>query len=202
MFKKKQSISTRIALSSLVFISFPLLSETQRDLSSHEHGASVLNIVQDDNNYFIEFESPWMNLVGFEHEPSTVEQEESIKKALERLESDESIFSFDEDSGCQRTSVEVSSTIANAEEHEEHDREESKNRDYDTQYGENENHAEVIASYSYTCMSINKAKALRVGLFDLWPGVEEIDVQIAGPGGQSRAELSSSSNTLKLQQVR
>ena len=41
--------------------------KTKKSLSAHEHGLSVLNIVQDMNTISFEFEMPGFDVVGFEY---------------------------------------------------------------------------------------------------------------------------------------
>ena len=69
----------------------PVAAQTERDLDSHEHGAASINVVIDATAVFVELESPWNNLVGFEHAPSTDSQREAVHQdAEEVLGTDES----------------------------------------------------------------------------------------------------------------
>ncbi len=44
---------------------------------AHVHGVASLNIAQDGKNLLIEFMSPAVNLIGFEYQPSSVEDKTS-----------------------------------------------------------------------------------------------------------------------------
>ena len=62
--------------------SAPVLSSGNPVLQgAHVHGEAVLNVVQEGTNVFIEFESPAINLVGFEHAPINPEQKAAFDRA-------------------------------------------------------------------------------------------------------------------------
>ncbi len=86
-------------------------AQTARDLDSHEHGAANLNVVIDGNSVFLEFESPWNNLVGFEHSPSTDGQREAVESAMQTLAAPEAMFAFNDDAGCTVSSAAVESSL-------------------------------------------------------------------------------------------
>lgn len=92
------------------------IAQTERDLDSHEHGAALLNIALDDGAVFLELETPWNNLVGFEHEPSTDEQKAQVDATMAQLRQPDQLFSFNGGS-CAWTKVTVESTMAHDEHH-------------------------------------------------------------------------------------
>lgn len=70
-------------------------ADTERDLGSHEHGAARLDLVVDGARLFVDLESPWSNLVGFEHRPSSEAQRARVAEALGRLEDPAALFAID-----------------------------------------------------------------------------------------------------------
>jgi len=77
---------SQVALAvSMAGISAVATANTERDLDSHEHGAAVLNVALDVGAVFMELETPWNNLVGFEHNPSTDEQKAQVAEAMKIL---------------------------------------------------------------------------------------------------------------------
>lgn len=193
-------------------------SATQRDLDSHEHGASTLDVVVDNQQVFIDFQSPWMNLVGFEHQPASEEQLSGMTTALQTLETDaSSLLSFNSDANCTLQAATVNSTVKveidqaaasnPAEEHDEH-ADEHKDDHHDEHADEHHDehdevaHSEVTASYEFSCQQPGDLAELSVALFSTWSGISDIDVQLAGPGGQSFVELDSNNTTIDLAPVR
>ncbi len=63
-----------------------------RDASAHVHGASQLSLVQDRLTLLIEFETPAINIVGFEHAPQHKAERNSIQSALLKLQEPDSIL--------------------------------------------------------------------------------------------------------------
>ena len=52
----------------------------------HVHGHGTLNIAIEDKRVSMELEVPGMDIVGFEHAPSTDDQKAAVEKAKARLE--------------------------------------------------------------------------------------------------------------------
>lgn len=112
----KLTISLAVAAAGLSTV---VAAQTERDLGSHEHGSATLNIALDEEQVFIELETPWNNLVGFEHAPRTEDQRESVNKALAVLNQPEQLFSF-EGTECVVTENLVESNIDS--DHDEHEK--------------------------------------------------------------------------------
>jgi len=111
------------------------IAQTERELGSHEHGSAFLNIAVDDNQVFLELETPWDNLVGFEHAPSTDEQHELVDNAMALLNKPEQLFSLD-GGGCTVHDAVVESGLASGDDHhdehgDDHDKEEDEHHDDD-----------------------------------------------------------------------
>jgi len=124
-------------------------AQTERDLDSHEHGAALLNVALDDGQLFIELESPWNNLVGFEHEPETEEQQQLFDAAGELLENPAELFGLDA-GNCSITS----STIESGIELEHSD-------DHDDDHGDEHTMAMNTATITMMTMAMSTATIMR-----------------------------------------
>ncbi len=146
---------------------------------SHVHGSAALNIVLDGNMLFIEFDSPAINLVGFEHEPVTETQKSALLSVKQVLGSAELLFRF-APSGCrlEKSDIEVPYLT---EHHENHDHD----------------HADVRANYSFQCKWTENLKAISVNLFTYFPGIQEIRARWIFQNKQSVALLTASNPNLK-----
>ena len=84
------------AFSAVVAASFGCMAnaQTERDLDSHEHGHASLNIAVDNSSLWLELESPWNNLVGFEHAPRTEDQHALVDQVMELLSQPDQLFSI------------------------------------------------------------------------------------------------------------
>ncbi len=142
---------------------------------SHEHGHATLNVVADGDQFFIELESPAVNLVGFEHEPESDDQQAAIDKSTARLLDYRSLINLPEKAHCQ-----IVDKSANWILDPEHD-----------------NHAEFHASYRFKC-NLTNLDSIGLKLFDYFPGIEEIDAQILFPDIQLAVELDAQNKSIQL----
>ena len=149
--------------------------EAEHDLGAHEHGAATLDVVIDGATVYLEFGSPWVNLVGFEHEPSSESEHTAIADAEQQLSEAETLF-VAEGGDCSASSEAVESE-----------------RDG--------NHSEVQASYRLECTDIDALTAIDVALMEIWPDIDSLTVQLAGPSGQHQSVLSAEDSSLDLEPV-
>ena len=102
-----------------------VLAESEEDgfvqHGTHEHGAALLNVALDGPDLVLEFISPAINIVGFEHAPSTNEQTELVEAAVDQLSDGESLFEVSARAKCQLTNIEVESELAEEGDHSEED---------------------------------------------------------------------------------
>jgi len=216
-------IPTLFAALSAVF-SCAVVAQTERELDSHEHGHALLNVAIDNEMLSVELETPWDNLVGFEHKPGNNEQQALVDNALADLNDPTKLFDF---VGAQCTLVEtmVENSASEDEHHDDehghdddehghddddhdedkHDDEAHHDDEHDEEHAdhndEGETHSEIRVSYNFECDDINKLEAINVKFFGLWTGFEELDAQLIGPGGQAAAELTPSAIRLDVAQV-
>ena len=204
-------LSRTLPLTSLLVLSSALCfasgDDEHRQHGAHVHGLAQMNLAVEGQNVLLELASPAMNIVGFEHMPSTDEQRHAVHEAAEMLEDGTSLFEFSKEAGCTLVAAEIESSLL-ADEHDDehadedshgkgHD-EESHDKDHDHSAAGEEEHSEFEARYQFTCSSPQKLKSLTVNLFTAFPGFEEIETQILTDSGQSGAELTDGNNRVDL----
>ena len=236
------------------------ISQTERDLDSHEHGAAVLTMVIEPNAIYLDLQSPWINLVGFEHAPSTDADRQAVDQVIDTLANPQALFVFapgnctgeltemdagmpgvetadahahgdahaDEDEHAHEEehahadedehAHEEEHAHADEDEHaheEEHahadedehaHEEEHAHADEDEHASEDEHahddhahddaetHSEVLASYRFVCEEGAKPTTFTAALMQRFPGIEALQVEFVGPGGQSAASLTAGSS--------
>ena len=111
---------TTIAAVVAAAVSVPLVAQTERDLDSHEHGAALMNVAIEGNTLFIELDSPWNNLVGFEHAPRTDEQHELVDNAVAQLNDADALFLF-AGSDCKLAEATIENGIEDGDHDDHHD---------------------------------------------------------------------------------
>lgn len=205
-----------ILLTSLItgLSSFQILAvET---LDSHEHGSASLSIAIDDNLISIRFESPAVNIVGFEYQPTDEEQQARVTVAKNKLSNFDTSFKLQGESRCLVLQSSAN-WISDHDEHSEHENDISKTEhddhsehDNDTTksdhdgHSEHENnvmkaeHAEFLVEFELQCEQIDNLTAIDVPLLALFPAIDEIDAQIIYPSGQLQQELTIDNTLINL----
>ena len=141
---------------------------------AHKHGVSQLNVGVSGSKVEIELASPGVDIVGFEHKPSTAEQKESVKKALAKLRESGTLVNFPKEANCKRTATEA------------HLEQESKE------------HAEFVVHLHFTCDNPSAIDHIDITVFSAFPSIREINAQAITPNGQFAAELTSKRDHLTL----
>ncbi len=199
-------------------------AQTMRDLDSHEHGSAVLNIAIDADALFLELDTPWNNLVGFEHEPGTDEQYALVNEAWSLLNAPERLFTLNS-GDCSVSEVRVESAMPIEQhddehkdaDHDDHKEDDHKHADHDDhkdddhkdadhghshdEHQDEDTHTTALASYGYTCGDINQLSSIAVNVFRVWPGFEELNVQLIGPGGQTLLKLTADQSAINIEDI-
>ena len=181
----------------------------------HEHGAALLSVVLEGETLSMELESPAVNLVGFEYEPSSEEDMQAVEDALVQLEDGATLFATAEAASCELTSAETEHVMTDeegheeGEEHSEEEGEEHGESGADEESGAEEHaegeehdeegaqHSEFHATYAFTCAQPDSLSSVSLNeLFALYPGIEDLDVQYVLPNGQGAAELAPDNTEL------
>jgi hypothetical protein len=171
--------------------SAPLLAQEQRHHEAHEHGVGQLNIAVEGTEIHLDLDSPAMNIVGFEHAPSTEADHQALAQAIARLKDGEQLFSFPSEAGCRLAAVTVQTPLLDHDGGEVHGKEESAGHEH-----HGETHADIIAEYRFTCAHPDKLGQVTVELFRLFPATERLKVQFITETRQGGAELNASNPVL------
>ncbi len=200
-------------LAGLLFVSLTFsLHAFERDHGAHEHGHAMLMMVEEGNELHISLQSPAMNIVGFEHQPSNASQRQQVNEARSRLENGAALFGFSQQAECKQEHVKVVSALLLNEEsamdsshhhdhkdldkHEDLQQEHGHHNAHEHHDGPKTVHSEFEVEYHFVCESLGALRTVSVGLFRAFPGIEEIEVQIANKSGQKLIELNAGNPSL------
>ena len=179
----------------------------QRHSDAHVHGVAHLNVAVEGTRLHLEFTSPAANIVGFEHQPRTEKQKDGVRKAKETLEESSILFIPSPAAQCRPIKSSIKTDIEHNDDHDadaEHEHEHEK----DTHHGkakehleENEDeharHSEFHSEYQFVCKNPGKLAQMDVMLFQPFPGIEHIEVQLLTGKKQSAQELTSQNHRIK-----
>ena len=79
--------------------------KNKKSLSAHEHGVSVLNIVQDLNRLSFEFEMPGFDVVGFEYKAKKKDDIKKVKNALNVLSDYKNMIVIPAEANCEKKKI-------------------------------------------------------------------------------------------------
>lgn len=168
-------------------------AEEPRQLGSHVHGVTQLNMAVEAGEVYIEMISPAFNIVGFEHQPQDPEQEAVVQEALDILQAGADLFSFPEAAECSLSEANVETERDEAD-HTDH----SPTDPHAEEQGKAEVHSEFVGTYRFDCQQPEQLDQVQVNLFTPFPGIEEIEMQISTETQQTSVELTPEETTLSL----
>jgi hypothetical protein len=175
--------------------------DEHRELGPHVHGHGTLNIAIEDKRVSMELEVPGMDIVGFEHAPSTADQKAAVEKATARLEKPLGVFSLPVSAGCTVAEAKVS---VEAEHHhdgddDDHDHDaDHKNGAKDDGHDEHAGHNQFHVNYALDCANPNELTAITFDYFTLFAGAHDLTVNVVTGKGQSKYDVSRDKPTLDL----
>lgn len=142
--------------------------------AAHEHGVLRLDVAVEGSRVLVELDSPLDNLLGFERAPRTDAERQKTELALKKLRDGVALFRIDGKAGCTLGKVDL--------------------RSAPLQLGQAAkpaagDHADLEGTYEFNCSAGAKAAFLEVGLFEAFPQVKRIELQVVTPKGQLKATL-------------
>lgn len=142
-------------------------------LGAHVHGHGLLTLVLEGNEMQLAFQAAAYSVVGFEHKPSTAEQQE-IDAAIAIFNQGD-WFRVNADANCELAMAEASTDL--------------------TQANSSGGHGDFYANYQLLCQRPARLNQLQLSIFNLLPALEQVEVQwiINGRQGATKTSLQNSS---------
>jgi hypothetical protein len=203
-----------VSIIALVATFFVLVNATYAEqnaasLDAHVHGLSQLTIAVEGEKVELQFSSPAMNLVGFEHKATSKKDIAAVKLAESILRQPEKLF-FLSDAKCQpiHTDVDNSGLIEQHDDHDGHkghdehkDHHDHKGHDdhHDHKaHDEHEAHSEIVANFSFECKDTSALSSIKVSLFESFAGIYKIQAMWVTTSKQGSAVLTAESSVVLL----
>lgn len=142
--------------------------------AAHVHGLMRLDIAVEKQLLTVQLESPLDSLLGFEHRPSTPAQRQAADALLKQMADAGALFKPDAAAQCKPTKTTVESPALQSA---------------PPASGKEDEHADLDASYEFTCAQPDKLSTVEIGLFDAFSRLQKIEIQVAGTKGQSKQTL-------------
>jgi len=194
----RKHLVTTLGLVAMSLLTIPAFAEDgHRELGPHVHGHGTLNIAIEGQRVSMELEVPGMDIVGFEHAPSTDDQKTAVEKAKTRLEKPLGMFSLPTAAGCTVTEAKVALEAEHGpQDGDDHKHDEKGDHDHDD--GAAGGHNQFEASYALDCTNPSELTTITFDYFTLFAGAHDLTVNVVTAKGQSKYEVSRSKPTLDL----
>ena len=120
-------------------------------------------------------DAPADSLLGFEHAPRTPREREAAVQVKRSLEATAALFRPAATAGCTPVQARIRSPLFDAA---------------PAAGSRSDGHADIEAEYTFRCSTPARLRELRVDLFDAFPRLQRLQVEVAAPGGQTAARLT------------
>ena len=170
-----------IALALLAVLASSAQALTKRQHGAHVHGEATLDLALDGTQLSLTLNAPGTSFAGFEHAPHDAGEQKTLDDAIAALKAPESWLDLPPAAGCKLDSAKVEphgfggtyaaepEAGAEGEAHHEHS-------DFDADYG-------------YTCNTPAALRALDLHLFERFPALHKLHVNLVLPDRQDSATL-------------
>lgn len=189
------------ALSALALSASAVAAPPQQ---AHVHGLAELTLALEGSTLEMEFSSPAMDIVGFEHQAANAQQVQAVEDAESRLREGAGLFTFGgtqcvlQDVAINLSAVQASDRQEDAaHRHHEHD----DDHDSGSHHHDDSSHSDISAHYQYRCADTASLESLRVGNGALPFGIEEIKVMWVSERGQGTTVLTAANQLIEFTDV-
>ncbi len=157
----------------------------------HVHGQAHLSVAVDGGQVQIQLESPLDGLLGFEHAPRNARQREAVRAMAARLHQADKLLVLTAAAGCQLKQVDLRSAALPAELLQ---TKAAASPVATTTKAAADAHGDLEADFSFTCSQPAALQGLTLKpLFAAFPGLRQIDTQLATGNQQGAAKLTAKS---------
>jgi len=192
---KTPRIAMQLGAIALVFTTLPAAHAGK----AHEHGVAKVDVAIEGNKLTVALESPLDSLLGFERAPRTDAERKAAADMLARLRSGGALFKADAAAACTLSRATVTAPVLESAAKAPAPGAAAKAPvSGAAAKAAGDDHADLDASYEYTCAHPQQLRTLDLGLFDAFRRMQRIEVQVAGAQGQSKATLKRPARTVTL----
>lgn len=189
---RKITLPLLLMASSLSFADAHDHNHDHGQLDSHVHGMAQLDVVLEGSMLLVSLKAPAADLVGFEHSADGEDQVNQVYDMVGRMNLPETFWRLPEAAGCEYEEIHIEHHLLEDKHGLKDDHAHKHDDDHDSA------HSDVVVDYYYTCENPEQLGLIRVNLFDTYPSLHEIQVQLITPAGQQGLTLNAGQNMLRL----
>lgn len=212
MFRTLGNLFTMASLAMLA------LAAAAQEAQTHVHGRASLDIALENNEITATLRTPMDNLVGFEHAPRTAEQRALAEQARKQLQQFDQLLVADPAAKCSLSNVDIAWDALehtgnhshnphqhnNAKDAEHNDSEHTHDHGHENETAhagsddQRDGHADAEVTAHFICTGSGNPAYIDARLFQTFPGLHQLVVQVVTPTGQSGATLTRDNVRLRL----
>lgn len=181
---------TLLASSSLLLFGAFALTQSfakGKNQKAHEHGAAQVSIAVQGKDAELTAEIPGADIFGFEHPPRTAQEKQTVANTLQKLRQHPEEMFLVSDASCHAVDANVKAA-----------QEEGLNEKAAPSAKDVEAHADVDATYRFSCKSALAGQTLRLGLLKQFPRIKAVKVQVISDAKQTQVVVKSAQDIIKL----
>ena len=161
----------------------PFTQGFAKEPGAHAHGQAELRVAVDGNQLEVTLESPLDNVLGFERAPRNDKERSAVRAMALKLRQAQTLFVPTPEARCTLASVQIASAVLAPQLLGE--------ASSATTPGANpDGHADLDATFQWRCTEPAQLTSLDVRLMQAFSGLRKLNVQVAGPRGQSAMQVS------------
>lgn len=172
----------RCSLISLLGL-LPLAAQSHEP-GAHVHGLATLQIAVDEHTLTLDFSSPLDNLLGFEHMPRNEQEKAAVQSMINALNKANLLFVPTAAAQCVLKTVNLDSPVIAKKS--QPSSPEAKSHDHEEAAG----HADLDGEFVFNCGQSGKLHDMQVNLFQQFPHMHQVKVEIISAHGQTATTLT------------
>ena len=159
---------------------------------AHQHGVANMNVSIENGDVELALEGALANFISFEYAPKSDAEIAEVKAMVKHFSQMNQLIVLPKDAKCELKDVDLASDVIEASllgQTHHHDKAHEHNH--------TETHGNLTVSAQWKCQSPEKLQQMNVQLFQYFPHLEHVEVQMITPKGQKSAELSSKNTVIQ-----
>jgi hypothetical protein len=179
----EQRNASRFLLLSIALLCSAAHAQIQRQHGAHVHGEATLNLALDSKQLALTLEAPGMSFAGFEHAPHDTVERKTLDDTIAVLKAPARWLALPAAAGCKLDEAKVEphgfGGLFATEKVDGHDDEADAHHE----------HSDFDANYVFTCTTPAALHALDLHLFERFPALHKLHVNLVLPDRQDSATL-------------
>jgi Protein of unknown function (DUF2796) len=179
---KKLISSAIISIISLL----PCLASSH-ELGAHVHGVATLQLAIDTKLMTLNFSSPLDNLIGFEHKAHNQVEVAKVQNMINQFYKMPPLFVPTKAAECKLKTINLDSLVI---------KKKPEDAAKKTEHEEEAGHADLDGEFVFECNRPENIKDLQVNLFNTFPNLHQLNVEVVSNRGQTAAKLTPQNNQI------